>query len=273
MLARMAKTDKMDKVKPDHWMQLAKKELEIYEEKYHPRWQKFPSKCQTFDDWLWYSKQNSHESVKERMDRAMHRDREESRPVLRHFSMQRTRRNEPPKVVKFHLLRSIPDPKPILVQRECKLGDAVPHLWLALIEAFAGVPSLPEILWNFCRRSENRVTLADNPHFYHHHLRIKSPNTYDDGFTTDPMDYYQDVEDMCVLTNKPGRLFLECGKKSRAFDNVWRTNGIFIFKGRYLAFYFLLFSRLTSFQMFLESSMVKVTSEHPSKASPANGVA
>ena len=96
-------------------------------------------------------------------------------------------------------------------------------------------PNLQEILWNFCRfppESKKRVTLAENPHFYcHHHFPIRSLNAYKDGFTTDPMDYYQNVDVISVLTNKPGRVFLECGKKSRAFDNVWETNGFYIFKG------------------------------------------
>ena len=145
------------------------------------------------------------------------------------------------------------------------------------IEVLTDTPNLQEILWNFCRYppdSKKRVTLAENPHFYyHHHLPIRSPNAYDPRFTTDPMCYYQDVDDIYVLTNKPGRVFLECGEKSRAFDNVWRTNGIFIFKGRRMAFSFLLSLLLTSFQTFVESSMVKVSSEHSFKESLANGVA
>jgi hypothetical protein len=84
------------------------------------------------------------------------------------------------------------------------------------------------------------------------------------------MHHYQDVDDIYVLTNKPVRVFLECGERSRAFDNVWRTNEIFIFKGRCLAFSFLL-SLLTPFQTSVETSMVKVSPEHPLKAGPVNG--
>jgi hypothetical protein len=40
-----------------------------------------------------------------------------------------------------------------------------------------------------------------------------------------------------VLTNIPGRIFLECGPDRRAFDNVWTTNGTLVFKGRCLRFY------------------------------------
>ena len=41
-----------------------------------------------------------------------------------------------------------------------------------------------------------------------------------------------------VLTNKPGRVFFEFGEDSRAFDNVWRINKIFIFKSQCLSFLF-----------------------------------
>ena len=137
-------------------------------------------------------------------------------------------------------------------------------------------PNLQEILWNFCRfppGSKKRLTLAENPHFYyHHHLYTNSPYAYNDGFTTNPMGHYQDVDKIYVLTNKPVRVFLECGERSRTFDNVWRPNGVFIFKGRRLPFP-LLFPLLTYFQMFVEISMVKVSSENPFKAGPANGVA
>ena len=44
------------------------------------------------------------------------------------------------------------------------------------------------------------------------------------------MDYFRDVEDIHVLTSKPDRVFFEFGKKSRAFDNFWRANEIFILK-------------------------------------------
>lgn len=85
------------------------------------------------------------------------------------------------------------------------------------------------------------------------------------------MDHYQDVEDINVLTNKRGRVFLECGERSRVFDNVWKMkNGIIIFKGQRPAFPLLL-PLLTSFQMFMENSMVKETSEHLFKAGPAIG--
>jgi hypothetical protein len=136
--------------------------------------------------------------------------------------------------------------------------------------------NLREILWNFSRyplASRKRVTLAENPHFYRHRLPITSPNASLDHFTTDPMEHFLDDDDdeIYVLTNKPGRVYLESGENSRAFDNVWMTNGIYIFKGQCLAL--LLFPLLTSFQTFVESSRVKVSSENPLKAGAASGVA
>ena len=76
------------------------------------------------------------------------------------------------------------------------------------------------------------------------------------------MDNFRDVEDIPVLTSKPGRMFFEFGTESRAFDNFWRTNEmneIFILKSQCLG---LVFSFLlpTSFQAFVEGSRVKISS-------------
>jgi hypothetical protein len=92
---------------------------------------------------------------------------------------------------------------------------------------FFGISAVTEL-------TGRRVTLTENPHFYHHHhLPITSPNAYLDGFPIDPMDYFRDVENIHVLTSKPGRVFFEFGKKSRAFDNIfWRANEIFILKSQ-----------------------------------------
>jgi hypothetical protein len=119
----------------------------------------------------------------------------------------------------------------------------------------------PEILWNFSRyppASRKRVTLAENPHFYD---RLPSPHEYQDGFATDPVEYFQeanskDIYD--VLTNKPGRVFFEFGGDSRAFDNVWRANEIFIFKSQCLGFSFIFFPLMASLQASAESSRVNV---------------
>ena len=102
-------------------------------------------------------------------------------------------------------------------------------------------PNESEILWNFCRypsSSRKRITLVENPHFYEY----QSPNAYWDGFTTGPMESYRYAENIYVLTNTRSRIFLEfgIGKDSRVFDNVWQTNGVFIFKSLCLVVLFFL---------------------------------
>jgi len=66
------------------------------------------------------------------------------------------------------------------------------------------------------------------------------------------------------------------------FSNVVKNHGLSTTSGERMGFLFskagiwlspLLFPLLTSFQTLVESSMVKVSSEHPFKAGPANGVA
>jgi len=49
------------------------------------------------------------------------------------------------------------------------------------------------------------------------------------------------IKDIYVLINQPGRVFLECGKNLRAFDNVWRVNGFFMLRCQY----WLVFSSLS----------------------------
>jgi hypothetical protein len=129
------------------------------------------------------------------------------------------------------------------------------------IEVLTDGSNLREILWNFSRyppASGKRVTLAENPHFYRHHFPITSPNASLNNFTTDPTEHFLDADDIYVLTNKPGRVYLESNRNSRAFDNVWTANEIYIFKGHCLAF--LLFPLLKYFQTSMESSTVKVLS-------------
>jgi len=91
---------------------------------------------------------------------------------------------------------------------------------------------LQEILWNFSRFDhERRLTLSQNPHFYDH--LPTSPNAnwseFDSQATEEnwPTNHTQPIY---VLTNIPGRVFLELGPNPRAFDNVWNTNGALIFK-------------------------------------------
>ncbi len=136
--------------------------------------------------------------------------------------------------------------------------------------------NLSEILWNFnrCPTSRGqRVTLVENPHFYHRRdLPITSPNASQDGLIIYPMDYFQDqdTKDISVLTSKPGRVLLELGDNSRAFDQVWRANGILILKSQCLVVFFSFFW-LTLFQTSVEGSRVKVSLRQSFKAGPAGG--
>ena len=106
---------------------------------------------------------------------------------------------------------------------------------------------LKEILWNFSRyRDDKRLTLKQNPHFYRD--LPTSPEAYGSTFQADPIDDFHNVIKVHVLTDKPGRVYLQGSTRSaRAFGNVWVPNpghGI-IFKGL-LHLAFLLLFVLTS---------------------------
>jgi hypothetical protein len=60
------------------------------------------------------------------------------------------------------------------------------------------------------------------------------------------MEHFLDADNVYVLTNKPGRVYLDSGEDSQAFDNFWTTNGIYISRGLFSAL--LLFLLLTSFR-------------------------
>lgn len=105
-----------------------------------------------------------------------------------------------------------------------------PNLTLAT-EVLSQRSTLPEILWNFGRfKDARRLTLKENPHFYKLTDLPTSPEAYGDDFKTDPIDNFQHAK-ICVLTDKPGRLYLETDQNSRAFGNVWVPNNAIIFKG------------------------------------------
>jgi hypothetical protein len=54
-------------------------------------------------------------------------------------------------------------------------------------------------------------------------------------FKTDPIDNFQHKK-ICVLTDKPGRVFLETDQSARAFGNVWVPKDAIIFKGSRITF-------------------------------------
>src|SRR5258708_4431586 len=90
-----------------------------------------------------------------------------------------------------------------------------------------------EILWNFSRfRDGRRLTLKENPHFYNYSDLPISQKKYTAGFKTDPINDFQlEHTKICVLTDKPGRVFLETDKNTRAFGNFWEPNNAIILKG------------------------------------------
>ena len=99
---------------------------------------------------------------------------------------------------------------------------------------------LQEVLWNFIRFDPNRrLTLSQNPHFYNH---LPTPSSAKwgelDTRATEENWHTHDTQPICVLTNNPGRVFLELGPNPRAYDNVWDMNDTFIFKGACFSFIF-----------------------------------
>jgi len=91
---------------------------------------------------------------------------------------------------------------------------------------------LREILWNFSRFDpERRLILSQNPHFYNHLPTSPNANWSEfDSNSTEENWHTNHTQPIYVLTNTPGRVFLELGPNPRAFDNVWNTNETLIFK-------------------------------------------
>jgi hypothetical protein len=103
-----------------------------------------------------------------------------------------------------------------------------------VLEVLSNRSNLQEILWNFSRfKEEKRLTLKQNPHFYKD--LPTSSKSYGSGFQTNPIHDFQDVDSVCVLTDKPGRVYLETSRVTRAFGNTWVPNEAIIFKGLPLA--------------------------------------
>jgi hypothetical protein len=91
---------------------------------------------------------------------------------------------------------------------------------------------LKEILWNFSRyRDDRRLTLKQNPHFYRD--LPTSPEAYGSTFQADPIEDFHNVIKVRVLTDKPGRVYVQGDRDTRVFGNVWVPNPghAIIFKG------------------------------------------
>jgi hypothetical protein len=118
-------------------------------------------------------------------------------------------------------------------------------------EVLSKKSDLKEILWNFSRfprDDDRRLTLRQNPHFYKDFPT--SPEAYKRTFQADPIEDFHNVNRVCVLTDKPGRVYLQGDlakpRSDRAFGNIWVPNHAIIFKGLLLRLAFLLFFVLTS---------------------------
>ena len=109
-----------------------------------------------------------------------------------------------------------------------------PFQFLTLMpEALCRRSNIHEVLWNFGRfdsKDKGRLTLKQNPHFYKRSDLPIFRGAYVDQFNADPIDYFHDSR-ICVLTDKPGRLFLNTGRNTRAFGNIWTPREAIIFKG------------------------------------------
>ncbi|KAI9457241.1 hypothetical protein BJY52DRAFT_515138 [Lactarius psammicola] len=94
-------------------------------------------------------------------------------------------------------------------------------------------PSLPEILWNFCRYKDRaRITLEQNPHFYLHCPGDESAltPTFRRRPLQDPSGALEHNDTVYVLFDRPGRVFFDTGHKPRIFGNVWLLNGCLVFR-------------------------------------------
>ncbi|KAI9439128.1 hypothetical protein H4582DRAFT_2075780 [Lactarius indigo] len=120
--------------------------------------------------------------------------------------------------VKFTLLESLTDEKPLVVY-----------------QMLSAQSEFPEILWNFSRLTDERrrIPLRQNPHFYHH--LPTSREAYGAEFSMDSMkDFLLSNDTIYVLVDKPslGRIYLEAQERKRIFGNVWmpKPNDVMIFK-------------------------------------------
>lgn len=131
-----------------------------------------------------------------------------------------------------------------------------------MLEVLGTGSNVAEVLWNFSRcKGDKRITLKQNPHFY---KLPESKDAYGTDFRSDPMESFVDTTKVHVLTDRPGRIYLDSGQDTRAFGNVWRPKDAIIFKGSCLIPSHLPFS--TSLQTFAANSRAKVLWEHRFKA-------
>jgi len=155
------------------------------------------------------------DGIASRMAAARWRDRSKSNyrnSTSNQQSEQQQRQQQ--RVVEFVLFRSLPDDNPVVVK-----------------QVLDSCSSLQEVLWNFNRfTKEKRLALGQNPHFYRH--LHTSRESYRKRFRLDPSEDFQDTgaEKFYVLTDRPGRIYIESGGGALAYGNVWAPGDAIIFK-------------------------------------------
>ena len=168
------------------------------------------------------------------------------------------------RVVKFYLLKSLPDPRPIIVKRRCHTTRDYRCRYQNLIpvpEVLSNSPSLQEVLWNFSRfkDEDKRLTLRENPHFY---AKLPaSPKAYRGGVKIDPTEDFRHANKFYVLTDKLEPVYIMIGQVLQPFGNLWCPQNAIIFKGMGVLFLsFPVF--LISFQISMGGSGGKGSSRH-----------
>jgi len=142
-----------------------------------------------------------------------------------------------------------------------------PRCLIPVPEELKNDSKLEEILWNFSRFDpERRLTLSQNPHFYNDLPTSSNANWKEfNAEATQENWHTYPTKPICVLTNTPGRVFLELCRNPRAFDNVWNANGTLVFKSKCLAcrfvFYFDIFSGVCG-KLECEGGIVRTSIQH-----------
>ncbi|KAH9955997.1 hypothetical protein BC827DRAFT_819595 [Russula dissimulans] len=201
-LRSAAKVTKKTSEVVDKKFEMAIKMLGRYETAYHP-------KDPDLDN-------GRAKTVRERMEEATRKDKSSgilnTRKQKSHMKPALDGESEPTTIVGFLLFKSLPDNNPTIVKQELRTGATV-----------------TEVLWNFARfKDGRRLTLSQNPHFYKDLPRNK--DGYRDDFQWEPTEDFSGSAGIIVLTDRPGRVYLESDRNARVFGNVWAPSKAMIFK-------------------------------------------
>ncbi|KAI0268897.1 hypothetical protein BC834DRAFT_659199 [Gloeopeniophorella convolvens] len=80
---------------------------------------------------------------------------------------------------------------------------------------------------------DQRVRLQQNPHLYSGSELPDKPSAYTNEFTLQPLKLLrlQEGSNILILLDRPGRIFVEYGKFSRTYGNIWKPGVSIILKG------------------------------------------